>query len=123
MKQAKGMEEKKKIKGWSIEEMKKKPRDDSEEEMIEWRSMSQEEMDECGKKLAEKIEEEVLDKYKVEDNKRGAYRGRGSVLEWRRVRRSRKYRRRRLFGKNFRLVQGKNLQRLQSMHEDATEGE
>ena len=53
--------------------------------------MSQEEMDECWKKLAEKIEEE-LDKYKVEDNKRGAYRGRGSLLEWRRVRRSRKYR-------------------------------
>ena len=36
------------------------------EEMIEWRSMSQEEMDEGWKKLAE-IEEEVLDKYKVED--------------------------------------------------------
>ena len=104
MKQAKGMEEKK-IKGWSTEEMKKKPRDDSEEEMIEWRSMSQGEMDECWKKLAEKIEEE-LDKCKVEDNKRGAYRGRGSLLEWRRVRRSRKYRRRRLLGKNFRLVQG-----------------
>ena len=29
----------------------------------------QEEMDECWKKLAEKIEEEVLDNYKVEDKK------------------------------------------------------
>ena len=42
--------------------------------------MSQEEMDECWKKLAEWVEEEVLDKYKVEDNKRGAYRDRGSFF-------------------------------------------
>ena len=41
----------------------------------------------CGK-----IEEEVLNKYKVEDSKRGAYRGRGTPLEWGRVRRSKKYR-------------------------------
>ena len=59
---------------WSTEEMKNKPRNDREEdteELIEWRSMSEEEMDECWTKLAEKIEEEVLDKYKVEDNKTG----------------------------------------------------
>ena len=49
--------------------------------------MSQEEMDERWKKLAEKMEEEVLDKDKVEEKKRD----RGSLLEWRRVRRSRKY--------------------------------
>ena len=48
--------------------------------------MSQSEMDQCWKKLAEKIEEEVLEKCKVDDNKRGAYRGRGSELEWRRMR-------------------------------------
>ena len=56
--------------------MKNKPRDDMEEdtgEMIEWRSMSQEEMDQCWKMLAEKIEEEVLDKYKVDDSKRGVF--------------------------------------------------
>ena len=49
--------------------MRNKPSDVREEdtkEMIGWRSMSQEEMDQCWKKLAEKIEEEVLDKYKVE---------------------------------------------------------
>ena len=88
------MEEQKKVKGWFTEEMKNKPRDDREEDtedMFEWRSMSQEEMDQCWKELAEKMEEEV-DKYKVDDSKRGAHRGRGSLLEWRRVRKSRKYR-------------------------------
>ena len=42
--------------------MKNKPRNDREEdteEMMEWRSTSQEEMDECWKKLAEKMEEKV----------------------------------------------------------------
>ena len=76
--------------------------------MIERRSMSQEEMDQCWKELAEKIEEEVLDKYRVED-RRGAYRGRGSSLEWWRVRKSRKYSIRkwvrRWLGKNLRFVQ------------------
>ena len=73
VKKAKGMEEKKKVRGWM-------------------RSVSQEEMDQCWKKLAENIEEEVLDKYLVYESKRGAYRGRGSLLGWRRVRKSRKYR-------------------------------
>ena len=69
--------------------MKEKPSSSWEEDtgqMIEWRSMSREEMDQCWKELAEKMEEEVLDLYKVEDIRRGAYRGRGSSLEWRRVR-------------------------------------
>ena len=55
--------EKKKVKGWSTEEMKDKAK----------------EMDQCWKKMAERKEVEVLDKYKAE---------RGSPLEWRRVRRS-----------------------------------
>ena len=62
------------------------------EEMRTWRGLNQEEIDQCWKELAEKIEEEVLDKYKVEDSKRQAYSGRGALLEWRRVRRSRKCR-------------------------------
>ena len=87
-KKRKGMEEKKKVKGWPTEEMKNKSREDKEkdtEEMIEWRSMCQEEMDACWKRLAEKMEEEVSAKNKVEDSKIGVYRGRGSFLEWRRV--------------------------------------
>ena len=45
-------------------------------------------------KLAEKMEEEVLDKYKVEESKREACRGRGDPLNWRRVRKNKKYRKR-----------------------------
>ena len=47
---AKGLEEKKKVKGGCTEEMKNKPRDDREEdteEMIGLRSVSQEEMEEA----------------------------------------------------------------------------
>ena len=43
------------MKGWSTEEMKDKPNsllEEDTEEMREWRHMSQEEMDECWKKLA-----------------------------------------------------------------------
>ena len=71
--------------------------------------MSQSEMDQCWKKLAEKIEEEVLEKCKVDDNKRGAYRGRSSELEWTRMRKNknriRMWREERLLGNNFRIVQ------------------
>ena len=105
-KKVKSTEEKKKVKGWSTEEMKNKSREDKEK-VIEWKCMSQEEMDQCWKKVAERMEEEVLDNYKVEDSRRDAYRGRGSVLDWRRVRRSKK--KYRIRGKNLRLVQGTPL--------------
>ena len=62
------------------------------EEMKRWRDLSQSEMDLCWKNLAERMEEEVLDKYKVEESKRGEFKGRGNPLEWKRVRRSKKYR-------------------------------
>ena len=77
--QARGTREKKKVKGWSTEEMKEKQSsswDEDTEGMIGSRSMSQEEMGQCWKELAETMEEEVSDMYKVEDSKRGAYRGR-----------------------------------------------
>ena len=48
-------------------------------------------MDQCWRNLAERMEEEVLDKYKVEEGKREAFRGRGDPLEWRRVRKNKKY--------------------------------
>ena len=69
---ARDTKEKKKVKGWSTGEMKDKPCSSWEEdtgEIIEWRSMSQEEMDQCWKRWTEKIEEEVSDKYKVETAK------------------------------------------------------
>ena len=95
--EVKGTKEKKKVKGWSSKEMNDRPSNSVEEdaeEMIEWRSFSQEAMDLCWKNLAEKMEEEVLDKKEVEECKGGANRGRGSMLEWRRVRRIKKFRKR-----------------------------
>ena len=43
------------------------------------------------KKLSDKIEEEVLQRYKVEVNKREANKGRGQPSEWRMVQRVKKY--------------------------------
>ena len=71
------------------------------------------------------MEEEVLDKYKVEESIREAFRGRGAPLEWRSVRKSKKYRNenvvRKLLGKN--LFREYNLQRQQSKQEELTEEE
>ena len=47
------------------------------EEMRKWRSSSQSQMDPCWKNLAERTEEEALDKHKVEESKREAFKGRG----------------------------------------------
>ena len=60
----------KKVKGWS--KAKQLFLEEDTEEVKKWRGMSQEEMDQCWKRLAEKMEEEALDKYKVDDIKRGA---------------------------------------------------
>ena len=53
------------MKRWSTEEMKDKPNsllEEDTEQMRKWRRVNQEEMHKCWKKLAEKMEEEVLDK-------------------------------------------------------------
>ena len=55
--EVRGAQVKNKVKGWSTEEMKDKTRSQLEDdtgEMMNWRSMSQENMDQCWKKLAEK---------------------------------------------------------------------
>ena len=110
----KSIKGKMKVIGWSPEEMREKPNialEEDTEEMRKWKGLSQSEMDQCWKKLAERMEEEVLDKYNVEECKREAFRGRGAPLEWRRVRKNKKYRikkvERRLLGKNFLFVQRK----------------
>ena len=85
-----GSEGKKNLRGWSMEEMKDKPSSslvEDTEEMIGWRAMSQVDVDECWKKIAGKMKEDILNKYKVEDTK-----DRGAPLEWTLVRRSKKYR-------------------------------
>ena len=93
-KNGKDTKEKKNVPGWSIEEMKERPNiavEEDTEEMKRWRSPNQSEMDPCWKNLDERVEEEVLDKYKVEESKRGAFKGRGNPLGWKRVRRNKRY--------------------------------
>ena len=77
-KKMKGTHGKKKVKKWSTEERKDKPSSSLEEgtkEMRTWRSLNQEETDQCWKNLAERMEVEVQDKNNVENSKREAYRG------------------------------------------------
>ena len=108
--------EQKKVKGWSTEEMKEKPSSSLEEDTEEkktWRGMSQDELGQCWGRLAERMEEEVLDKYNVEDSKREAFKGRSAHLGWRRgaqkqERQNQKVERRQL-GQNLRLVQRTQL--------------
>ena len=78
---------KKKVKGWSTEEMTGKPNSLRVEG-----GTNQEDIDKCWRELAEKMGEEVLDNYKFEISEREAYRGRGAPLEWSSVRRTRKKR-------------------------------
>ena len=77
--------------------------------------------------LAERMEEEVLDKYKVEESKREAFRGSGDPLEWRRVRKNKKYGIRKwgedCWAKIFSLFREYNLQRLQCKQEVSTKEE
>ena len=71
---------KKKVPGWSIEEMKERARlaeEKDTDEMKRWRSLNQSEIDQCWENLAERMEEEVLDKCKVErEQERGLQRQR-----------------------------------------------
>ena len=127
----KGPKEKKKVPGWSIDEIKEKPNIavvEDTEEMRKWRGLSQSEKDRCLKNLAENFEEEVLDKYKVEESKREAFRGRGGPLGWRRVRKKKKQTEKsgeRNVGQeiSFSLFEELNLQRLQCNQEESTEEE
>ena len=66
-KKAKAKEE---VPGWSAEEMKERPNiavEEGTEEMKRWRNLNQSEMDLFWKKLAERIWEEVLDKYRARE--------------------------------------------------------
>ena len=63
----------------SIEEVKERPDltvEEDTDEMKRWRSPNQSEIDLRWKSLAGRMEEEVLDKYKVEESKKGAFKGR-----------------------------------------------
>ena len=115
-----------KVPGWSTEEMKEKPNfavEDDTEEMKKWRELNQIEIDICWKKLAERMEEEVLDK--VGESRRGAFEGRGDPLFWRKVRKNKRCKKRKwreeCWARIFSLLTECNSQRLQSKQEDLTE--
>ena len=88
----KSLKEKKKIPRWSIEKMKEK------QMRLWWKMMKKGKLEKFGPErnglvleiLVKKLEEEVMDKYKVEDGKREAFRCRGAPLEWRRVRKTKR---------------------------------
>ena len=62
------------------------------EQVKKWRGLSESEMDQSWTKLAERMEEDVLDKYNVEESNKEAFNGRSASLEWRRARKNKKYR-------------------------------
>ena len=74
-----------------MEELSVAEKEDAEE-VKKWKGLSQSEIDQSWESLAERMEEEVLEKYKVEERNKNACRGRGAPLEWRKVRKSKKYR-------------------------------
>ena len=126
----KGFKEKKKVSGWSLEEMREKPNIAVEvdtEEMRKWRGLTQSEMDLCWKHLAERMEEEVLSKYEVEESKKEAFRGGGAPPGMEKGAQKQQLQNkkvvRRLLGKNFSLFRKYNMQRQQSKQEELTEEE
>ena len=92
-----------------------------DKKMRKWRGLSQSEIDLCWKNLVERV-----NKYKVEDSKREAFRGRGALLGMEEGAQKQEIQNkkvvRRLLGKNFSLFGENNLQRLQSKQEESTEG-
>ena len=129
-KRMKGLDEKKKVSGWSMEEMKEDlsvaEKEDAEEVKM-WRGLSQDEIDQSWKNLAERMEEELLNKYEVEESNKDAFKGRSAPLEWKRVRKNKKYITRKwrecCWARIFSLFREYNLQRLQSKQEESTEEE
>ena len=58
------------------------------EQVKKWSCLSESEMDQSWTKLAERMEEDVLDKYNVEESNKEVFNGRSASLGWRRVRKN-----------------------------------
>ena len=111
------------MKGWSTEEMKDKANsllEEDTEEMRKWRGLNQSEMDICWKKLAERMEEEVLEKYTRSRTARTA--GMEACAKTQHIQDTKVERT--LLTKNLRLVQRQQPEAsVKSMHEGSTEQE
>ena len=118
----KSPKEKKKVPGWSIEEMKEKPNiavEEDTEEMRKWRGLSQSEMDQCWRNLAENGRGSP-------GQVQGRKKQKRDPLEWRRVRKNKKYKIRKWREDcwvRFSLCLENNLQRLLSKQDESTEEE
>ena len=80
-------------------------------------------MDQCCKNLAERMEEEVLDKCMVEDSKREAFKGIGAPLQWRREQKQEIQNKKMgedCWARISALFREYNLHRLQSKQEEST---
>ena len=87
-------EAKKKVACWSSEMMEEKTSKyelKDTEEVVQWTSVNQGGVDNLWKELCGQMEEVFLEKYKVEESKKGAHKGRGESLELRIVQRVKKY--------------------------------
>ena len=76
----KGFKETKKVSGWSVEEMRKKPNIAVEvdtDEMRKWRDLSQSEMGLCWKNLAERMEESKKAKKRLSEAEVPFWNGKG----------------------------------------------
>ena len=64
---------------------------DDTEEMMPWRYMGQYGINEMWREVCGNMEKEVLDMYKVEEVKKGACKGRGQQLNWRIVKKVKRW--------------------------------
>ena len=89
-----GKEEERKIASRSpkmLEETASRQECEDTNEMVQWRSVCQQGIDGLWRELCGTTEEEVLEKYKVDGAKKGAHRGRGEPLDWRIVKKEKRY--------------------------------
>ena len=81
-------EEKKKVEGWSVEEMSDRHRRNDKMERFE----SGREIDQCWKILAENLRLRYWTSTRSRKAKETPFTGKGAPMEWRRVRKHKKYR-------------------------------
>ena len=115
------------VAGWSTEKMEEKASKQEfkdTEDMVQWRSTNQENIETLRKKVSENIENEVLKKYNVEVSKRGASKEEGEPSESRMVQRVEKYQPRKwdegCWASIFSWFREYNLQRKQGMQKKET---
>ena len=81
-----GTEKNRKVAGWStkmLEEVANLQDFEDAEDVVRWRSVCQEGVNDLRKELCGKMEEKALEKYKIKKAEKDAYKGRGEPLEWR----------------------------------------